>query len=265
VTDAVDRLLTDRQLFLEGLATLQDNAAGMLQLGEQLRKIMHAAPARMSLETLSVAEPMRTLAELGNARSVGVLNWSTVEIQVGHAGRSATAGNGVPVPARSWLLLPLEVNMLDVGADAADLALAGEARVAVIRFDHGLPLMAGTLGGVPLPLGDTLTFAGATDPAGGVAAGTVWVTTPRLTGVYRAQATVSQTGAALDNPTNPLLLNGAQAIGSLISYQRSAEGPWPMTDLPRVTLLDRALALSLATRTIVNGGWSGSLAITRIA
>lgn len=214
---------------LEMLATIQDfvqaHAAGQNALLELLRY----SPARLSVETLSTSEPIRSGAELGDAQSVGVLNWSTVAVQVGFAGRSATEGNGFPVPPRSWVVLPIECNLIDLGADPLDLAAAGDAMVGLIRFDAPQPLMAGSLGGEPLALGESVGDDGA-DGDPGARAVIASVDVPP--GVYRVRTLTWQEGT-FDGQVLNMRLVGRNDIVAL-----------PSDDRPAPTVIDQAIASS---------------------
>ncbi len=247
--------LSDRRLFLEGMTTLQEHAAAQLAFSHQLAQLLHASPARMSIETISTNKPVLSAYELGEAQSIGVLNWSSVTIQVGFAGRSATAGNGIAVPPASWLVLPLECNMIDVGADQADLALVGEAHVGLIRFEHRQELAAGSLGGISLPVGDTLSETGqVTNPGAGGAIVTLNIPTP---GVYRVLAG----GCTADNLAYLLQLkSGATVFGKLVVAGFNFSNP---TVFDRLTL--PAGPLTLVAPAAIVATVTSDLRATRIA
>jgi hypothetical protein len=99
---------------------------------------------------LTAEDPLEEIFQLDDAKSIAVLNFSAVTMYLGLGGASPTPGNGYPIPAFSFLQLPVEVSPpVEVAATESDLEGAGNAMGACIRFRHLVHLAAGPLGTVP--------------------------------------------------------------------------------------------------------------------
>lgn len=143
--NAPPRPATSSELMLDALARVQESTQAHRELLHDLRGIIRQAPARLERKALTASEPLATIEAHSSTEAVAVLNFSASTVQLGVAGRSANAGNGLPLPAHTFLLLPVRTNMVDVGADPADLTSNGEADIIVLLFDQPQPLAAGPL------------------------------------------------------------------------------------------------------------------------
>jgi hypothetical protein len=114
----------------------------------ELKSLFAKHGGRVSTHWLTQARPERNVHELEETRSFAVLNFSPVTIQVGWGGRSATAGNAMPVLANSYIQLPLETNSVILGAAPSEIEEAGgQAMVMFIRYQHLMGLAGGPLTG----------------------------------------------------------------------------------------------------------------------
>ena len=78
-----------------------------------------------------------------SGRSVGVYNPTSARIYLGIGGQSANAAGGSPsCPPQALLVLPVTVDMIEIGVDAADVA-AGDAVVTLLFFPSVQPAFLG--------------------------------------------------------------------------------------------------------------------------
>lgn len=143
------------------VATISDLPAGTLALvarsvAEQhqailvLQSLFARRGGIASIHFLSATHPSKEVKELEECRSFAVLNFSAITVQVGFGGSAATSGGGMPVAPQSYIQLPLETNLAELSAAAADLAAIPSAMVYFIRFRHLVNIAGGPLGGVRL-------------------------------------------------------------------------------------------------------------------
>lgn len=123
-------------------------------------------------------------------KSFAVLNFSAVTIYLGLGGASATAGNGFPIAATSFLQLPVETNEVKIACPAAELEGVGQAMVAFVRYRHLVNLAGGPLS------------SGAVSAAAGVAAVTAGSPRSVVVGVATAvviPANPTRKGLSIEN------------------------------------------------------------------
>lgn len=227
-----------------------------------LHGLLSGAGSETSLETLTASAPVKQIEQMRAARSIGVVNFSPVTVYLGWGGRSASAGNGVPVAPRSWLVLPQPANILDLGASTSDLANLS-AQALLIRFDQHQPLAGGPLD-AGFPLADTITNAGVSAATPGPFAFITNV--PVVLGaVYDVEVITAQVGTYDNLATNVDLYDG----GTWISHLPSIATPIT-TRLKRHLVTNAnngAPAFSLNVRAQAGAGaiLLGQIAATRIA
>lgn len=91
-------------------------------------------PAELRVVTLTSGQPTATDRAGGVSRSIGVLNPSAATVWLGIGGaRPSAAGRAPSCPPKGLLVLPIMVNDLEIGGDAAALA-GGDQVVYVMRF-----------------------------------------------------------------------------------------------------------------------------------
>jgi hypothetical protein len=95
----------------------------------------------------TAAKPSHVVKINSVLRSVAIVNPTPVSIYVGLGGNNATPVGGFPVPAYSFLQLPITVNLLHVAALTNELeVLAGAGvRAYLIKYRHLVNFAAGPL------------------------------------------------------------------------------------------------------------------------
>jgi hypothetical protein len=118
-----DARMPPDQLALEVLEQATDTHERLYELACEIRDAL--SPAAMRTVRLTAGVPIER--EIGDGKSLSVLNPTGITIYVGVGGSAAKPASGaVPVPPGSLLTLPVSVNAVEIGAAAADLA-AGDA------------------------------------------------------------------------------------------------------------------------------------------
>lgn len=140
---------TPQDYLVQGLGTLQEIALAHHRALQEIAHTFGAWDEASSVHQLTQSKPTVPVAEVTESdqiRSIGVVNLSAVTINLGVGGNSANATGGIPVPAMSYLVLPLSFNELELAAEPSELeGLAAPARVLVIRFRRNQSLSAGRL------------------------------------------------------------------------------------------------------------------------
>lgn len=92
-------------------------------------------PARLRTMTLT-PERLIERDEVGPAaRSIGIINPTSVKIYIGFAGSHAAPGNhAFVVPPESGMVIPVAVDKVEIGADPTDLG-TDTATIFVLRFN----------------------------------------------------------------------------------------------------------------------------------
>lgn len=108
-------------------------------------------PARIYTYRLTATTPTinsESSNKLGEWRSFGIINpaaapFAVVPVYLGiGGGRATAAGQAIPVPASSALVLPVAVEDVEIGADPAGLG-AADALIFVLRFKTVQPFFCG--------------------------------------------------------------------------------------------------------------------------
>jgi hypothetical protein len=148
------KTLSQSETFVELLGHTQSTMADVRRLHERHAELLERClqPARMSAHTLTPGDP--TDLDQGSMEepslSLGVLNPNGCTVYLGLSGGTASlAAEGVPVGPNQFLVLPVAVAQLEIGADPADLAALGAttatqtALVFVFRFRQVQPAFLG--------------------------------------------------------------------------------------------------------------------------
>lgn len=134
------------QSALEALVATQEITDQTRQLVSEMAADHRDARAPHRLETivLTAATPRHGDQAGKVAASLGVLNPNPIAVRLGLAGGAATAAaRALPLPPSSGVVLPIDVQDYELGADdPADLA-AGDAVLFVIRFAARQPFFFG--------------------------------------------------------------------------------------------------------------------------
>jgi hypothetical protein len=132
---------------LAALGSAQEHAYQTRLAVEQLAELFRRVdtPARLNTVVLTQTEPIKRDETATSSLSIGVYNPSPVKVFWGIAGGKASQDARAPSqPPSSLLVLPVAVEDLELGANAADLA-AGDAVLYVLRFDTVQPAFLGVL------------------------------------------------------------------------------------------------------------------------
>lgn len=143
-----------RDAALEAVAHAREAALFTQQCVERLEDLAtrQDTPARKSILTLTAATPVKASRARSASKSIGIFNAEALTIYVGLDGSARQAADGIAVPPKSALVLPIATTDIEVGVDAADAtsvaALAtGDATVLLLRFDAVQPFFFGAWAG----------------------------------------------------------------------------------------------------------------------
>jgi hypothetical protein len=128
------------------LSLMLEMAARQHQMVLELQTMFMHKGGELSPIFLTEEAPKEEIFQLDDAKSIAVLNFSAVTVYLGMGGASASPGNGFPIPASSFLQLPVVASPpIEVAGVQAELAGVPQAMIAFIRFRHLVHLAAGPL------------------------------------------------------------------------------------------------------------------------
>jgi hypothetical protein len=137
-------MLRPNDAALNAIAEAREAALLARTATEHLLEIAERAdqPAHVVTVRLTATKLVDTTARQ-RGRSIGVYNPTSARIYLGIGGQSANAAGGSPsCPPNSLLVLPVTVDTIEVGVDAADVA-AGDAVVLLLFFPSVQPAFLG--------------------------------------------------------------------------------------------------------------------------
>lgn len=152
-TDPASQLpiVQEPKTIAQAVKAMHDHSAHMAQIMERLENLAQLQQAVPEMRTV-VINPANngayTTLDQGHwmAKSIGVVNPTSVTVYLGVGGGSASAtGHAISAGPQSMIVLPVEAKDLELGCDAAALG-ANTAVVYLFRFQTVQPLDVTLLG-----------------------------------------------------------------------------------------------------------------------
>jgi hypothetical protein len=139
LTREIPHDITPQRAALEAIAHTREAALFMHSAAEKLLEISEAqnTPPEYRAVLLSAAAPVATDRSKWEAKSIAVLNPTSIRIYIGVGGNSASAAGRSPsVPPNTLMVLPIRDYDVELGVDPADQGAlaAGTAVVFLFRY-----------------------------------------------------------------------------------------------------------------------------------